>query len=254
MSLQLSHRISGYLKLRRTQAILGCFLGISLLLVALPAIDLGISRLFYDDGFYMADSGWTKFFHNSVSWFVYGALLVVGGAYAFNKIFRRYACGIDGRKAIYLVLVLGLGSGLIVNGVFKEGFGRARPKNVEAFGGMAKFTPAYYISSNCAHNCSFSSGDTSAAFFALAFIPIARRRRAVAAAAVAYGVVVSGARIASGSHFFSDTVVSFFVMLTIADALHYFMFRFDGKAVEPARASALNRATMIRAPEKPTSP
>jgi membrane-associated phospholipid phosphatase len=45
-------------------------------------------------------------------------------------------------------------------------------------------------------------------------------------AALAYGVVVSFSRVASGAHFFSDSVVSFFVMLISADALrHYLLLR-----------------------------
>ena len=37
------------------------------------------------------------------------------------------------------------------------------------------------------------------------------------------GVLVSLARIASGAHFFSDTVVSFFIMLILADVSYFYM-------------------------------
>jgi hypothetical protein len=36
--------------------------------------------------------------------------------------------------------------------------------------------------------------------------------------------LVSFARIAVGAHFLSDTVVSFFVMLIMADSVHHYMF------------------------------
>lgn len=232
--LQLSRPLLCYLKLRRTQAILGCFVAISLLLVAFPAIDLHISRLFYDRGFYMANQGWTKLLHASVTWFIYGILAAIGVVYLFNRLSGRNVWGIDGRKVVYLLLVLALGAGLVVNGLFKEGFGRARPKDIVEFGGTAHFTPAYVISSNCIHNCSFSSGDAAGAFFALAFIAAVSRRRSVTTAAVGFGVLVSAARIASGSHFLSDTVVSFFVMLIVADALYYRMFLYKSVPALPA--------------------
>lgn len=236
VSLQLSPPLLSYFKLRRTQAILGCFLGISLLLVAFPAIDLHISRLFYDGGFYMANQAWTKLLHASVSWFIYGILAAIGSVYLFNRLSGRNVWGLDGRKVVYLLLVLALGAGLVVNGLFKEGFGRARPKDIVEFGGTAHFTPAYVISSNCIHNCSFSSGDAAGAFFAIAFIAAVSRRRSVMTAAVGFGVLVSAARIASGSHFFSDTVVSFFVMLIASDALYYLMYLFKRVPAVPAPA------------------
>ena len=42
-------------------------------------------------------------------------------------------------------------------------------------------------------------------------------------AALAYGAVVSFSRVASGAHFLSDSVVSFFVMLICADVLHHYL-------------------------------
>lgn len=235
-ALQLSHPRPGYLRLRRTQVILGSFVAISLLLVAFPAIDMGVARVFYDGGFYMADQGWTKLLHASVTWFLYGSMAVVGAIYAFNRLSGRHVWGIDGRKVVYLLLVLALGAGLIVNGIFKEGFGRARPKDIAEFGGASHYTRAYAISSNCSHNCSFSSGDVAGAFFSLAFVAAISRRRTVVAAAVGYGVLMAAARMASGSHFLSDTVVSFFVMLIVSDALYYRMFLFKRAPAVPAPA------------------
>ena len=227
-----AHPLRIYLRLPLTQAILWCFLGISILLVAIPGIDLRVSRLFYDGGFYMANMAWTRLLHASVTWFVVGSLAAVAGVYAFNRLTGRTLLRIDGLKVAYLLLVLALGAGLVVNGLLKEGFGRARPKDIVEFGGSSHFTPAYEISSNCGHNCSFSSGDSAGAFFALAFIVAVSRRRAVVTSAVGFGVLVSIARIASGSHFLSDTVVSFFIMLIVSDALHYRMFVFGSEPAE----------------------
>jgi membrane-associated phospholipid phosphatase len=49
------------------------------------------------------------------------------------------------------------------------------------------------------------------------------RKRAVLLSAFAYGALVSCSRVASGAHFLSDCVVSFFVMLILSDVLYYYV-------------------------------
>lgn len=230
-------RLRSYLALRRTRAILGCFLASSVLLASFSGIDIRISRLFFDNGFYMASQGWTRLLHEGVAWFIIVSLVLVVGIYVFNRLARRNVCAVDGRKVVYLFLVLILGAGLIVNAMLKDNLGRARPRDIQEFGGSERFTPAFMVSSACDRNCSFPSGDSAGAFFSLAFVLALSRRRAFSTAGVGFGVLVSAARIATGAHFLSDTVVSFFVMLIVADALHYRMFVLDpgpiGRASTP---------------------
>ena len=255
MAMELSTPLRSYLNQARTRAILGCFLALSLLFIVFPSLDIRISALFYDDGFYMASQRWTNVLHASVPWFVGTSVALLLSAYVFNRLLKRNLLGVDGRKVAYLLLVLTLGGGLIVNGILKDGFGRERPRNIEEFGGAGQFTPAYVIGSDCDRNCSFSSGDAAGAFFSLAFILAFKHKRAITTAAVGYGVLVSAARIASGAHFLSDTIVSFFVMLMIADALHYRMFVFNpapvvlAPSMEPAPVPT--QTVLISAPEKP---
>jgi lipid A 4'-phosphatase len=250
MGLQLSHPLLAYLSRARTRAILGCFLAISLLLVEYPGLDLGVSRIFFDGGFYMADDGWTRLLHASVPWFVAGSLGAVVVAYVFNRLTGRRFCGIDGRKVVYLFLVIAFGAGLVVNVMLKESFGRARPRDIAEFGGEGHFTPAYVISSNCTHNCSFSSGDGAGAFCSLAFVVGFTRRRAIATSAAGYGVLVSAARIAAGAHYLSDTVVSFFVMLIVSDALHYRLFLFSRESAPVPIPARLPAPALVSVPGK----
>lgn len=255
MALQYSTPLRSYLNLGRTRAILGFFLALSLLFVVFPGLDHRVSALFYDDGFYMASQRWTDVLHGSVPWFVCTSVALLLSAYVFNRLLKRNLFGVDGRKVAYLLLVLTLGGGLIVNGILKDGFGRVRPRNIEEFGGTEQFTPAYVIGSGCDRNCSFSSGDVAGAFFSLAFILVFKRKRAITTAAVGYGVLVSAARIGSGAHFLSDTVTSFFVMLIVADALYYRMFLFNSAqvllapSIEPAPVPL--QAVLMSAAEKP---
>jgi lipid A 4'-phosphatase len=225
-----------YLRTQRARGLLLCFAISSLLLVAFSDLDLLISRLFFDHGFHFAAQLWTKLLHEAVGVLIAVSMVGVIGIYAFNNFSQRTLCGIDGRKVLYLLLVLMLGAGLIVNVVFKNHFGRARPRDLQEFGGSRQFTPAFVVADQCSSNCSFSSGDAAGAFFFMAFAIALSRRRLIAVAAVGFGVAVSLSRIAIGAHFFSDTVVSFFVMLIVADALYHYMFVLHPGAIESALA------------------
>ena len=131
-----------YLKLRHAQLILACFLISSLLFVKFPGIDLGTSRLFFDHGFYLTGQ-WKSWFQDSLRYFLWLSVFSVAGLYVFNRLKKRNLFGIDLKKLVYLLLVLILGAGLIVNGILKEDFGRARPRDIVEFGGSKIFTPAF---------------------------------------------------------------------------------------------------------------
>ena len=212
-----------YLKLKRARIILACFLVSSLLLSKFPALDIDISRLFFNGGFYLKEQWWNALIREGLVYFLCLSLASVVGVYAFNVWSKRKLGGIDGKKLCYLLLVLILGAGLVVNVIFKDNFGRARPRDIEEFGGSKRFTPAFVVSYECERNCSFSSGEGAAGFFSLALALALSRRRAILYAGVGIGLLVSFSRISSGAHFFSDTVVSFFVMLIFTDVLYYYM-------------------------------
>lgn len=224
-----------YLKLARAQRVLLLFLTSSLTFAWWPELDLRASSLFYRDGrFRMAESWWTQVLHESVGYFICIGLAAVVGVYAFNKLARRNVCRVDAKVIGYLLSVLILGAGLTVNVALKNNFGRARPRNVAQFGGVRQFTPAFVVADECATNCSFSSGDGAGACFALALALALGRRRLLLVAAAAFAIVVSFARIASGAHFLSDTVVSLFVMWIAADALYFYLLLPREEVLRPA--------------------
>jgi lipid A 4'-phosphatase len=137
------------------------------------------------------------------------------------------------------MLVLVIGPGLIVNSTLKENFGRARPRDVMEFGGSKQFTPAFVICHECNKNCSFSSGDAAGGFFAITLAFALSRRRVVFVAALLFGAAISLARIAAGAHFFSDTVVSFFVVLILSDLLHHYIVLSDVERRTPLPVGAV---------------
>jgi membrane-associated phospholipid phosphatase len=146
-----------------------------------------------------------------------------------------------------------LGPGLVVNTVLKDHWGRARPLQIEQFGGSRAFTPAPLPAAQCARNCSFPSGHAALGFSLLAFallLPPGAARRLATAAALGVGVLVGLARIAQGAHFLSDVVYAGLVVYGTTAALHWWIVDTDGLAAAPAvpllgRAAA-STATALR--------
>jgi lipid A 4'-phosphatase len=228
-----------YLKLGRSQIILASFVLFSLVVAVYPAIDISVSRLFFH-GHFPRDQWWQALLHDSLNWFLGVSLGAVVALYAINRLYKRNICNVDGKRVAYLFLVLAVGAGLIVNVGLKDNFGRARPRDVTEFGGHKQFTPAFVMSHECRTNCSFSSGDAAGGFFSLALVfALARRRRAALVAALVIGGIESLARISSGAHFFSDTGVSFFVMLIVADVLCFYL------VMTPAERAAARPAAIL---------
>ncbi|MCF7985236.1 MAG: phosphatase PAP2 family protein [Thiohalocapsa sp.] len=192
------------------------------LMLAFPRIDLVVSGLFYsaEEGFAAQGTHWEQFAYRSVPVLMVGVNLGLVGLWLYNRINRRQLLGFDGRKLAFLLCLLALVPGLLVNQVFKEHWGRARPVKLEQFGGNDRFTPAFVRSDQ--GGGSFSSGHAAAAAYlvgvaAVLFGP--RSRWAVAAAL--FTALVAVARVAAGGHFLSDVLASaFFVLFG-----YYFLFR-----------------------------
>jgi lipid A 4'-phosphatase len=198
------------------------FLVCSLLFVSFPEIDIYISSLFYEKDFYFKGSLYEVFFYKSVpiviSTLAIGSILL----FLYNTLTHKNILSLNKRVIAYIILVLALAPGLIVNATFKENWGRARPNQIKEFGGDKQFTPAFILSDQKGN--SFSSGHGSAAFSVLGFALLARRRQKLwITLALSYGVAVSIARIIGGGHFLSDNVTSFFIVYIVTHMLHYYI-------------------------------
>ncbi|MEA1920968.1 MAG: phosphatase PAP2 family protein [Campylobacterota bacterium] len=197
----------------------------SLIWIAFPQIDVYISGLFYVEG---EGFPYSKNFIEGILYESVRYVLIVLNVSAlllwlYNRFSGKNILDFNGRKLLFVLLVLAIGSGLIVNALLKDHWGRARPAQTIIFGGDLEFTPAFILSDQGGY--SFSSGHGSAAFALMAYAMLFKRRQKVwMALAVGYGVAVSIARIVAGGHFFSDTVVSFFIILMTAKMLYYLIF------------------------------
>ncbi|MEJ1297222.1 MAG: phosphatase PAP2 family protein [Candidatus Sedimenticola sp. (ex Thyasira tokunagai)] len=184
-----------------------------LLFLLFPQIDLWVSNLFYlpESGFHLDKQpliyGIYKVFAD-IHFFVFFGLLIF---WLVKRLKGKEHQLSQRRKALFLLMVLAIGPGLIVNEVFKAHSERARPRDVVEFGGDKMFTPLLEFKDQCSRNCSFVSGHAGMGFFFISLAWVFRQRRWLVLGIV-IGAVVGGGRIMQGAHFFSDVIFAFWVV------------------------------------------
>jgi lipid A 4'-phosphatase len=217
----------------RVALFLAAFLVVCGATVLFPAIDLAASALFYASGkgFFLAE--WPPFLvvRWAMPWLV--GLIALAALALVALGLRRPWHGLDWRAGAFLLAALAVGPGLVVNTVFKDHWGRARPAEIAQFGGAAHFSPPFVPSDQCRTNCSFPAGDPSNGFVLVAagfLIAAPRPRRRAFAGAIALGALVGVVRIAQGGHFFSDVLASGFLVFATTWALWRAIVVADGLA------------------------
>jgi len=150
---------------------------------------------------------------------------VIGAAIA-SSLFLEVK-GLASRNAfLFVALSYAVGPGLFVNGVLKEFSGRARPSQIEQFGGHALFTPAFVFTDQCAHNCSFTAGDPSIGFALIVFaLLFPRLRLPLTILSLLVGFGLGAIRIMQGGHFLSDVFSTAFVTIACVMVLYVFCFQ-----------------------------
>lgn len=123
---------------------------------------------------------------------------------------RKIAC--CRKKAVFVLIFLALGPGLVVNVLLKDQLGRARPREVVEFGGSQQFTQ-FWQKGTAGGNSSFPSGHAAIAFFTIApWFVLRDEKRTIAAGFLVFGLclgsLVGIARILQGGHFVSDVIWS----------------------------------------------
>lgn len=139
-----------------------------------------------------------------------GVVLALGGLVLALRGFFKPELRHWIRPGLFLVLLLALGPGIVVNSIFKEHWGRPRPREVIQFNGTRQFLQPWQPGVN-GKGRSFPSGHSSAAFYLTAPFFLYRRRKPLVARAwlaggLVFGVLMSYARIAQGGHFLTDTL------------------------------------------------
>lgn len=209
------------------------------LLLLVPQIDLWVSSWFYvpQRGFVLRDWAPTAFIYHMASWIPLAIGLVVVVAAVWLFLMQWPLWRFDRKALLFIVLSIVLGPGLLANTILKDHWGRARPLQIEAFGGTHHFTPAPLPAAECIRNCSFVSGHAALGFSLVAFaflLPLGRARHKGIAAAIIFGGFIGLVRIAQGGHFLSDVVWAGLLIFGTTVLLHWCIVERDAFAAPTA--------------------
>lgn len=215
--------------MRATALFLAAFAACALLFLAAPGVDLAVAGYFWAPGRGFPGGEWPPF-RLAHDWLpaltgAISVLLVAASLWWAWK--RRPLLGLDRRRIAFLLLTLIVGPGLAVNTLLKDHWGRARPGQIQEFGGAKRFDPPLLPSDQCERNCSFVAGDPALGFWFLApaMLLAGRKRRLAIAGALALGSFLGLARIAQGGHFLSDVVFCGFAVGAVVLILHRWIIR-----------------------------
>jgi membrane-associated phospholipid phosphatase len=199
-----------------------------------PQIDLSEARRFFVMGRF-AGSGSTA---RGLRWILYllPTLSLAGAALLWLR--GRLA----GRKLLFLVLSMALGPGLLVNVGLKDHWHRPRPVQTVDFGGSYAFRPWYRPDGGCIRNCSFVSGEASAAAWLMAPASLTppQVRPIAMGAALAIAAISGQTRMAFGGHYLSDVVFAILLTLLVCQDLHRRLLQ--PKQDPPIRRRGLRRS------------
>jgi lipid A 4'-phosphatase len=182
-----------------------------------PQLDLAIAHSFYHDGHFVSNGVTAFMYHYATfpAWLLFAAAAVaflLSYCFSFWKRWRA--------PALVVLLTLVVGSGILTHALFKDHWGRPRPKQVVEFGGTQPFYP--YYSPNFFHqpesSKSFACGHCTMGFYFFALVVLGKRLRnswlyyGGLFLALLLGIALSITRMAQGGHFFSDTVAAALIM------------------------------------------
>ena len=193
---------------------------LSMIFIIYPEVDIMFSKLFFSEinnEFYFANNSFLKFMSKFAFFLAFLLLsyisILILKTFIKTKSFRFEIY----KPQIIVLLVFLIGNLIVVQLYSKPNFGRARPIKVEEFNGHLIFSPAFAVSNQCKHNCSFVSFHTSIGmlFLIYSFCQIGKRRKIMITTSCLFTVFLGLMRISQGKHFLSDVVISAcFMMIT----------------------------------------
>jgi len=211
---------------RRNFLIAGLGAGVlaGLILVSFPEIDLWFSASMRRICSASSHAGWcrdryvlaVRSFFIFLFWLACLASMVALAIAAARKCAVLGACRL---RWMIVMATLVIGPGVVANLVFKDNWGRARPRDVAEFGGERHFSPALAPVSECERNCSFISGEASS-MYAVAFAGAMvwpQVRLMLLVGGIGAGLAAGLVRVSQGAHFLSDIVFAgVFMALSIS--------------------------------------
>lgn len=204
-----------------------------------PELDLLFTRLFYKPGVGFAG-------HNNAAVpavrllfiiFYYTCIGLAIAGLVRTRDRRTSWLGLLWGQWLFLAVCLGVGPGLVGNILFKDQWGRARPKNVVEFGGAKTFTPPLIPATQCERGCSFVSGEAASVFvpFYAASVLVPQWSVALAAIGTVGGLLAGLVRISQGAHFLSDIIFAgVFMALTVLIVRRLMLRHVTGEPAPPS--------------------
>lgn len=188
------------------------FLTMLTVLIALTGADLNIASRFYQNGGWpVGEQHFWKLLYRIEGYPAYAVALFGLGVACYGGF--RSPTRLWRRRGVFLVMLLALGPGLLVNGILKKNWGRPRPRQIVEFGGSRQYQHPWQPDFDTGEGRSFPSGHGAAAFYLTAPFFIHRRSnpklaRRWLSVGLCFGLLMSFARIAQGGHFLSDVLWS----------------------------------------------
>lgn len=202
--------------LRHSLILLGA---VSILFVAVPELDLIVSRHFWTEsmGFGLGENDFLLLIRDAnrqLPWAVVGIMIALIVANRFMPCMKHPP---SPHKILFVLTFFALGPGLAVEFI-KFVVGRARPRSVVEFGGDRIFTPPWEITDQCLRNCSFISGEAASAFALLTLVVFTGPKLApfYLAGMGIMAIAVSFNRVVFGAHFLSDVLLAWSIMWVLA--------------------------------------
>tara|TARA_B100000686_G_C16538571_1_gene836177 strand:- start:100 stop:810 length:711 start_codon:yes stop_codon:yes gene_type:complete len=194
-----------------------------------PRIDIFFSNVFFIDNEFISEK---LIFIKTLRSFLKTFMIII----PLVSLFFLIICFVDKKQKINLKLskrvkcacfglIIGpiVGSGLIANFYFKDQWGRARPVQIEEFGGDKVYSPPFVKSDQCLKNCSWISGETSAAFSFFVGVIILKSPIFIWINLI-LGFLVFFCRISMGGHFLSDNIFAIIFMFYLAIIYRYLIY------------------------------
>jgi lipid A 4'-phosphatase len=236
----------------------GLFIALSLAFVIgvifaiYPEIDLKLAALFYDPStrtFPLKTNWWAALARDIAIWIGWAMVAPAVVALVIKLLRPDRPLVMSGRAIVFMIVTLVLSSGVLSNLTFKSHWGRPRPVVVTQFN-SGEFPPLDFVAwwdprGGCAWNCSFFSGEGSAAFwtYAPAALAPASWRPLAYAAATAFGLATGVLRMAFGGHFFTDVAAAGIVTFLVVWLAYGFIYRWPTTRLsDEAIDAALTRA------------
>lgn len=241
----------------------GLLVIVSTIFFLTPGLDPAVSHVFYTSagGFAAWESPVLETWRRLGTLVEWALGVAVAAPLLLKILLPEHRLAVRPRTTLFVLASFALGPGLIVNGILKEHWGRARPRAILEFGGDATFSPVWWISDQCVRNCSFVSGEAAGAFclVALVFIVRAKQRIAVAVFTLSFATIVSFTRIAVGAHFVSDVLIAWLISLCVMLALDRLVLKglpakFDHAVEASAARAGLALRRFIRSNSPPEFP